>query len=612
MGYPMSHPRPPRLCLVLTLVSVAVAFAGHARAETPRTAAAYKNWSVSSVAVTGVDKDTASDVKKGLALALTSGFLGRTSPVFFPQTLDEDLRRVKLYFARRGYPYARVSPRFDPKPAKQSVGITFVIDRGPPVRIASTALSGVPEDLAHDAAKAVTIEPDSVLVDSEVEKSAATLTKLLQNNGYARASVKPRIAWQDTTRVDVVFEAEPGMLNYFGDIFISGADNDLLPLVKKTVVARRGDRFDPKALKDSEENLRVLGLFRQIRLDLQDAADDTLDVAADLSMREPRTVETGVRYWSDEKLDAAFQWTHRNLFKKGRGGSLTASASSYLQRLEFTAWWPAVIVARDRLMTTLGSRRENEDSYEQTTTGVDLALVYDRSYQTRVRWEAAISNVAVTSKTEEPDVITGQDGLLAALGWVWENDRTNDPIVPTRGGLTRISIEWAPASSLTDYHYLLVEPEISAYLGIPRTRGGVFATRVCIGLGDPLGNSADLLPGKRFYSGGSNSMRGFQRRKLGPLDADGAPLGGEAKLEGSLELRYPVFRKIQGTTFVDAGQVWPTLDEVVLDDVEFAVGQGMWFTTPIGPIRGDLAYRLTYYETSQPRWVFHFSVGPAF
>ena len=609
----MSHPRPPRLCLVLALVWVAAAFAGHARAESPRSAAAYKNWSVSSVAVTGVDKDTASDVKKGLALALTSGFLGRTSPAFFPQTLDEDVKRVKLYFARRGYPYARVSPRFDPKPAKQSVGITFVIDRGPPVRIASTELSGMPEGLTHDAAEAVTVKPDSVLVDREVEETAASLTKLLQNSGYARAAVTPRIAWQDTTRVDVVFEAAPGTLNYFGDIVVSGADDDLVPLVKKTVVVRRGERFDPKALKDSEENLRVLGLFRQIRLDLQDAADDTLDVAADLSMREPRTIETGVRYWSDEKLDAAFQWTHRNLFKKGRGGSLTLSASSYLQKAEFTAWWPAVIVARDRLMTTLGSRREDEDSYEQTTTGVNLALVYDRSYQTRVRWEATLSNVSVTSKTEEPDVITGQDGILAAVGWGWENDRTNDPIVPTRGTLTRVSIEWAPASR-TD--------------GLSLPAGRARALHVPRYPRNAPGRARDATVRRHRRSAGaipltcspeSGSIPEAAIRcadskdgKLGPLDADGAPLGGEAKLEGSLELRYPVFRKIHGTTFVDAGQVWPTLDEVALDDVEFAVGQGVWFTTPIGPIRGDLAYRLTYYETSQPRWVFHFSVGPAF
>lgn len=107
-------------------------------------------------------------------------------------------------------------------------------------------------------------------------------------------------------------------------------------------------------------------------------------------------------------------------------------------------------------------------------------------------------------------------------------------------------------------------------------------------------------------------MRGFGRRKLGPLDSTGAPLGGEAMLEGSAELRFPLFWRFRGAGFVDSGQVWPTFDEITPDNIEVAVGSGLWLQTIIGPLRADLAYRLTTYEKSQPRWVFHFSIGPAF
>ena len=107
-------------------------------------------------------------------------------------------------------------------------------------------------------------------------------------------------------------------------------------------------------------------------------------------------------------------------------------------------------------------------------------------------------------------------------------------------------------------------------------------------------------------------MRGFNRRKLGPLDSEGAPLGGEALFETSAELRFPLFWRFRGTTFVDAGQVWPRIKDITADNIEVAVGSGLWISTLIGPLRGDLAYRLTYHETTQPRWVFHFSIGPAF
>ena len=107
-------------------------------------------------------------------------------------------------------------------------------------------------------------------------------------------------------------------------------------------------------------------------------------------------------------------------------------------------------------------------------------------------------------------------------------------------------------------------------------------------------------------------MRGFKRRKLGPLDIDGAPLGGEAKLEASAEFRFPIVWRLHGTAFVDVGQVWRTLRDATVDTIEVAVGPGLWLETLVGPLRVDLGYRLTDYEKSQPRWVFHFSIGPAF
>jgi len=466
--------------------------------------------------------------------------------------------------------------------------------------------------LEKKAAKTVSVPPESVLVDGDIEATVSSLTLILEESGYARAKVEPRLEWRDSTQVDVFFHATPGPIYYFGEITTSGADEDVVPLVERVFAAHRGERYDPRALNDSEKNLRIQGLFRQIRLDLRESAPDTLAITANLSMREPRRIEMGVRYWTDDQLDVAFKWTHRNLFKCGRGGSITVTASTFLQRAEFTAWWPAVVLARSRLSATVGTRRENEDSYEQTTTGLDAALAYEWSLRTKTRWGAIISNVYVTEKTPDPNAITEQDGLLAALTFSWEQDRTDSPIVATRGTSIRIDAEWAPDAELTDYHYVRIEPSFSAYAGVPRAENAVLALRLTAGLAEPRGSSTDILPSKRFFSGGASSMRGFNRRKLGPLDSAGAPLGGEAKFEGSVELRFPLFWRFRGTGFVDAGQVWPTRADITTDNIEVAVGPGLWIDTPIGPIRSDLGFRLTDYDTTQPRWVFHFSVGPAF
>jgi outer membrane protein assembly factor BamA len=171
-------------------------------------------------------------------------------------------------------------------------------------------------------------------------------------------------------------------------------------------------------------------------------------------------------------------------------------------------------------------------------------------------------------------------------------------------------VEWAPNGSISEHHFISVLASGQAYLPLPIR--SVLALRLSLGLAEPTGSTLELLPNKRFYSGGASSMRGFNRRKLGPLDSSGAALGGEAKLESSVELRFPLFWRFRGTGFVDAGQVWPTVDLMTTANIEVAVGTGVWLETIVGPLRTDFAYRLTDFQPSEPQSIWHFSIGPAF
>ena len=107
-------------------------------------------------------------------------------------------------------------------------------------------------------------------------------------------------------------------------------------------------------------------------------------------------------------------------------------------------------------------------------------------------------------------------------------------------------------------------------------------------------------------------MRGFSRRQLGPKKASNDPVGGEMKVEAGVELRVPLFWKLRGTLFVDTGQVWAKYDDVKLNEIEVAVGPGLWFQTPVGPLRLDYVRRLTDFYKTEPEYQWHFSIGPAF
>jgi translocation and assembly module TamA len=123
------------------------------------------------------------------------------------------------------------------------------------------------------------------------------------------------------------------------------------------------------------------------------------------------------------------------------------------------------------------------------------------------------------------------------------------------------------------------------------------------------GNPDDSAVVTRFYSGGAFSMRGFNEQRLSPLLLTSQPrtaanptpalitlpIGGDGLFEGSIEARYAITDHLILALFMDVGQVTRgTFDATTFEHMMFAVGAGLRYRTPIGPIRVDLARRLPF------------------
>jgi outer membrane protein insertion porin family len=135
----------------------------------------------------------------------------------------------------------------------------------------------------------------------------------------------------------------------------------------------------------------------------------------------------------------------------------------------------------------------------------------------------------------------------------------------------------------------------------------------------PAGNSEANVPFyRRFFIGGSSSVRGWGRFDVSPL-VEGFPVGGLSMLEGSSEVRLPLRGKFGAVAFVDVGNVWRESRDINFGDLRWAVGPGLRYQTPIGPARFDVGYQLNPIEglliNGEPqkrRFRMHFSIGQAF
>ncbi len=132
--------------------------------------------------------------------------------------------------------------------------------------------------------------------------------------------------------------------------------------------------------------------------------------------------------------------------------------------------------------------------------------------------------------------------------------------------------------------------------------------------GSIVGESrAEIPASKRFYAGGGGSVRGYQFKKVGPLDDENDPIGGRSVIELSAEARFRVSERIGLVPFVDGGAVFtnPDFSTEGDDTIRWAAGLGGRYFTVIGPIRLDVAFPINKRDVDDD-FQFYVSIGQAF
>jgi outer membrane protein insertion porin family len=152
----------------------------------------------------------------------------------------------------------------------------------------------------------------------------------------------------------------------------------------------------------------------------------------------------------------------------------------------------------------------------------------------------------------------------------------------------------------------------------------MLAGRVIAGVGLPYGNSDQLPFIKQFFSGGTNSVRAFRARSIGPgtYNPDLKPAtflpdqAGDLKLEFNAEYRAKLFSVVHGALFVDAGNIWLLNENNDLPGANFTrdfhrelaigMGAGLRFDFSFLVLRTDFAFPVRNPILPQgERWVFN-------
>ena len=398
----------------------------------------------------------------------------------------------------------------------------------------------------------------------------------------------------DRASVDLRFTVDEGRLQRLGGIAVTGNGRTERRVIVRELPLSPGDPLDPEALAKGKNELYDLGLFREVRYVLPEPVSPGGPQDVVIAVRERPTgfVGFGVGYSSDERFRGFVEAGEQNLFGTGRGLRWKSKVSEIGYRHDLFYQEPWLFNYRLKGQADLYLESREETGYKVRREG--LALGVNREFTPRLLLNLRYRYELVDYSDVDPD-LTAELGPLenfniGSVGLVIDYDRRDNPISPRRGSYQLASVEVARPLFGGDASFTKYQLESVWYL--PLWPGAEIALGLRGGFTQLLLSAGDLPLSERFFLGGDRSVRGYGYKEIGPKDAAGNPLGGNAFALGNLELRFGLYKKLRGVLFFDAGELWADQAGLPPSGVKTAVGAGLRYETLVGPLRLDWGYKL--------------------
>ena len=440
----------------------------------------------------------------------------------------------------------------------------------------------------------------------------AAAVETLQMNGYPYAERIDRDAVADLELATLEVETQlySGPAAVFGPVEFVGLEDVEEGYLRTYIPWQPGEPVSRDEVQVFTRDLLATDLFETAVVELPEEAPEaegpvTLPVVVRAKERPFRTISGGAEYSTDDgpALKAGFQ--HRNLWGENETVTLDGELALELQALRGEYREPQF---RDRpgqdLISTLTVLHEEDDAFDESRVTLTGGLERELNDE----WTIGYGGLAEASRITDDGVTT--EAFLGGIPAFVDYDGTDDLLNPTEG--LRARVDLTPFAGTVDSeftNFLLIDTRGSTYWDILDNDRYVLAARARLG-SIIASDLSDVPKNRRLYSGGGGSVRGYERREIGPLDAEGDPIGGRSVAEASLEMRARLYGNLGGVVFVDAGTV-DTESFPGFDEIQVASGFGVRYHSPVGPIRLDIAFPVNPRDTDDA-FQLYFSIGQAF
>jgi outer membrane protein insertion porin family len=562
------------------------------------------------------------------------------------EVLKEDSERIKSFYQREGF--TDVAVAYEVKPDAQQPYLLFItikITEGKKYLVGSVEVRGNQEVAEKEILKTLTdCIPGKVFSQELMKKDITGIQGLYFDRGYISAQVaESTLVNSDTGRVDITYNITENQVVYVDKIKIRGNIKTKDLVIRREMRIHPGEKFDGEKLRRSKERLTNLGFFEEVSYDTEETGQaDKKNLVVDVKEAKTGAFSFGGGYSTVDQFvgfveveQKNFDWRNWPYFT-GAGQSLKVRASignlSNGFDLSFTEPWMfdyPVSFGFDLYRRTHSRDTDSGYSYDEAVTGGDLRLGKELSEYLRGDLTYRLDQIDISnleSDTTSQDLIdeAAESPYLVSVFTPSLTYDSRDNVFDTRkGNLFSGAFDFAGGPLGGDKNYWKFFGRASHYFPMPG--GAVLEIRGRLGLAQPYSSTEKIPISERFFAGGAYTIRGYEERKVGPVDNNGDPLGGASMVVGNIEYTYPLFSFLKVAAFYDVGNVWEKLGDIFSSQdgngglnsggIKSGLGIGLRIKTPIGPIMLDYGFPMDPESGKSERSKsgrFHFSASHGF
>lgn len=499
-----------------------------------------------------------------------------------------DLEILKLLYYFQGFPLTRINMK--PEFTGRTADIHFHIREGDRYIVDSILINGNENYSDKKLLDMLVTRENNAFIQQTLNRDIERLKNHYLKNGFDEVSIGLEVS--QGIRKSILIEIDEGQSFRMWNMIVIGASKTQETLIRKLFPLKKNDFFNQNKIDQFKTEIENTSIFSDVTIVKLKKQPDIVDVIVKVIPDKSRYYGFGIGWEDRRKFRGSVEYQERNIFNSYSTLSAILQIGFSERRGVLSLDTPYVFQTNLNSSFKIWDEDEIYPSYKFNRYGIGESIIKKITVSSYLMGSL---NWYRTRLTELEITEGGVDMLdqpfdTTALSLSYVMEKRDDPFNPIKGDFFSTNLKIGLPLFEKDYSFFKFFWSYQKNIKLFK--------RSTLSLSIRNGFSAGQMSiTERFFGGGIHSFRGTKNDRLGPLDPDtNEPSGGNALLLFNLEATFPLIpipiEDLYYSFFADIGNVFETTKSMSLKNLEKALGFGIKYKTPIGPLRIDLAWNL--------------------